>query len=80
MPKLVKNITVDFQETLKDDVSLSNDIQVEYADGDYQKVVGFIGFFQDYTQVEESSELPTPVNFGLGVNKNKTFIKLNISY
>jgi len=80
MPKLIKNITVSYSETLKDDVSLSNNITTEYGDGDYQKVGNFTGFFQDYTQVEESEKLSTPVSFGLAVNKNKTFIELNISY
>ena len=80
MPKLIKNITVDFQETLSDSISLSNDITTEYSDGDYQKVGNFTGFFQDYTQVEESENLSTPASFGLAVNKNKTFIELNISY
>lgn len=80
MPQLIKNISVSYSETLKDDVSLSDNIQVEYGDGDYQKVAGFLGFFQDYSQVDESEELATPANFGLAVNKNKTFTEIEISY
>jgi hypothetical protein len=74
MPKLIKNISATYQEAIKDDVSLSSNITVEYADGDYQKVAGLVGFFQDYTQVDESEEFTTPTNLGLAVNRNKTFI------
>ena len=80
MPRLIKNIEGFYQKTLSDDVSLSNNIQAEYSGGDYQQISGLVGFFQDYSQVEESELLPTPINFGLRVNKNKTFIELNISY
>jgi hypothetical protein len=73
MPKLIKNITVDYQEGIIDEVSLTNNISTTYQDGDYQKVFGHIAFIQDYSQVDNTEDLPTPANFGLAVNKNKTF-------
>jgi hypothetical protein len=80
MPKLIKNISASYQEPYNDDVSLSSNITVEYDDGDYQKVAGWTGFLQDYSQVDESEIFNKPANFGLAVNKNKTFIELEISY
>ena len=61
MPKLIKNIIVDYQETLLDNIQLSN-ISTEFQDGDYQKVFGHIAFLQDYSKVERIEELPTPAH------------------
>ena len=80
MPKLIKNITATYYETLCDDVSLVKTLTTELGQGDYQKVGDFIAYLQDYTNTDSTEELPTPVNFGLGVNKNKTFIEIEISY
>lgn len=80
MPKLIKNIVVDYQETLLDSIPLSNNILVEFQDGDYQKVGGHIAFLQDYSQFGVTEDLKTTTDFGLRVNKNKTFTELKISY
>ena len=80
MPKLIKYISAEYQEPYNDDISLSSNITVEFGEGDYQKVAGWTGFLQDYTQIEETEVFSRPVNFGLLVNKNKTFTEIEISY
>ena len=80
MPKLIKHISTTYSESIKDDVSLSDNITMEFGEGDYQKVGNLTGFFQDYTRIEETEEFNKSATFGLITNKNKTFTEIEISY
>ncbi len=80
MPKLLKKVEGEIYEPITNNVvyvkSVSGEVQVE----DYINIGGFIAFLQNLSEVQVTSRLSKPLNFGLKNNINIQPITLNVDY
>jgi hypothetical protein len=80
MPKLIKKIEGEFFETIIGDVIYSSSLTGEIQSEDYINLNGFIGYLQNFTKVENLTELTKPINFGLKNKYNILTVTLEIDY
>jgi hypothetical protein len=79
MPVLLRKIEANVLDNFTTTVTMLR-ISGELGMGDHIKIGNGEFFLQNLSQVNESEEYPTLVEYGLKINKNKEFIELEISY
>jgi len=79
MPRLLKQIEGNILDNFTSEVKIMG-VVGDISIGDYIKLELFEGFLQNFSNVCETYEYETPVEFGLLRNKKEEFIKLEISY
>lgn len=82
MPILIKNIRASLADNFKTNVSIINSVTFGVAEVEcnYIKLGSFEGFLFNHRNVIGVENLITPVDNGLTVNTNNTFIDIEISY
>ncbi len=82
MPFLIKNIVVSMVENVDGRISKFDNIiyGIAKVKENYIWLGSYEGFLFDYSNVTSIEQLSTPINHGLIVNTNKTFIDIEISY
>lgn len=76
----IKDINGEFYPNIIDDVRLINNVSGEIQLEDYINLNKFTAYLQDLKNVEYTSLLTTPLEFGLKNTYNNTMITLEISY
>jgi len=80
MPILIQNITGKIADNIKTDVSVIKSIQTDFGYSDWFKIGSLEVFLQNFKKVVSSENLYKSSDFGLGINRNKTFKEIEISY
>jgi len=80
MPILIQNINGKIADNIKENVSIVKSLQTEFGYSDWFKIGSIEVFLQNLKKVIASENLNKTRDFGLGVNANKTFKEIEISY
>jgi hypothetical protein len=80
MPILIKKIEGEVFETIIGDIIYGSSLTGEIQSEDYINLNGFIGYLQNFSKIEELTELTKPVSFGLKNKYNIGVVTLEIDY
>jgi hypothetical protein len=78
MPILVKKIEGEILDNIECGVIYIKSIHCDAKKSDYINIPGFIGYLQDFINVESITPLDKPIKFGL--SNNSEIITLEINY
>lgn len=80
MPQLLKKVQGEILTNVIGDVTLVSNVYGQIQQEDYINLNGFVAYLQNFSKIEKTTELLTPMDFGL-VNTNNIETKtLEISY
>lgn len=80
MPVLVKNITGQVLDNIKTNVDAIKYVEASFGYEDWFKIGHLEVFLQNYKKVIETTDLNKNRDIGLGINKGREFIEIEISY
>ena len=80
MPILIKKIEGEVFETVIGDIIFSSSLTGEIQSEDYINLNGLIAYLQNFTKIEETTELTKPISFGLKNKYNIEVVTLEINY
>jgi hypothetical protein len=80
MPELINKIECVLVDNNTDNVSLFNTIECIYFGDDFINTINLVAFVQNLDEVDETSSLQNPLNYGLVNLYNKKMVTLNINY